>query len=71
MTQPTLRRSVASLQELAGEKFGTIYADPPWAYDKRVGRGAASKHYDCMTVDEICALPVRRPDRHRLRTRGL
>lgn len=41
-----------------GEKFGTIYADPPWAYDKNVGRGAARKHYDCMTVDQICALPV-------------
>lgn len=56
----TRRRSVDSLQDLvdAGEKFGTIYADPPWQYEKQIGRGAANKHYDCMTVDEICALPV-------------
>ena len=43
----------------AGLRFGTIYADPPWRYDNQAARGAAGKHYDTMTVDEICSLPVR------------
>jgi hypothetical protein len=40
--------------------FGTIYADPPWKYDNTAARGSAGKHYGCMTVDEICALPIDR-----------
>lgn len=42
----------------AGRKFGTIYADPPWEYDKRVGRAAASRHYRTMSLTDICAEPV-------------
>lgn len=42
-----------------GRKFGTIYADPPWVYDNQGTRAATSKHYDGLTVDELCALPVR------------
>jgi N6-adenosine-specific RNA methylase IME4 len=38
--------------------FGCVYADPPWRYDNTVTRGAASKHYATMTLDEIAALPV-------------
>ena len=49
-------------------KYNIIYTDPPWKYnDKRTGAGkknpngagGAAKHYACMTVDEIKALPVR------------
>jgi N6-adenosine-specific RNA methylase IME4 len=43
----------------AGCKFGTIYADPPWRYEKTVGRAACSKHYDTMSIPELCAMPVR------------
>ena len=49
-------------------KFKIIYADPPWQYNDRKPRrldGAkpafgmgASNHYPCMTVKEICDLPV-------------
>lgn len=51
---------VRSLSELVtgGRKFRTIYADPPWEYDKTVGRAAARRHYRTMTLDEICAEPV-------------
>ena len=42
-----------------GMKFGTILADPPWLYGNQSTRGATSDHYAGMTVDEICALPVR------------
>jgi hypothetical protein len=68
MTRPDTR-VVTDLGTLLaeGRTFGTIYADPPWRYNKTVGRGAAAKHYDTMTVEEICALPVDRlaaPDAH-------
>lgn len=51
---------VSRLDELvaAGRKFRTIYADPPWSYDKTVGRGAANRHYRTMSLKEICAEPV-------------
>lgn len=42
-----------------GEKFGCIYADPPWLYDNQGTRAATGNHYGGMTVDELCALPVR------------
>lgn len=39
-----------------------IYADPPWRFASnsatKPGRNAI-KHYDCMTVEEICAVPVK------------
>lgn len=42
----------------AGERFGTIYADPPWRYGNQATRSATDTVYETMTVDEICALPV-------------
>jgi len=43
-------------------KYSLIYADPPWVYRDKANagkRGAAHK-YSCMTVPELCALPVRK-----------
>jgi N6-adenosine-specific RNA methylase IME4 len=44
----------------AGE-YRVIYADPPWRFatysDKGKGRSAEA-HYDCLSLDEIKALPV-------------
>lgn len=41
--------------------YRVIYADPPWRFatysDKGKGRSAEA-HYDCLTLDEIKALPV-------------
>jgi N6-adenosine-specific RNA methylase IME4 len=42
-----------------GQRFGTVYADPPWAYSNQGTRAATDNHYVTMTVDEIAALPVR------------
>jgi len=42
-----------------GRKFGCIYADPPWLYDNQSTRAATSNHYEGMTIDELCALPIR------------
>ena len=49
-----------SLEAVArrGLRFGTVYADPPWAYRNRAARGAAEDHYRTMTLADICALPV-------------
>jgi N6-adenosine-specific RNA methylase IME4 len=43
----------------AGTRFGCIYADPPWLYDNQGTRAATGMHYGGMTVDELCALPVK------------
>lgn len=43
----------------SGRKFGCIYADPPWLYDNQGTRAATSGHYTGMTVDELCAMPIR------------
>jgi N6-adenosine-specific RNA methylase IME4 len=49
-----------NLEALAarGLKFGTVYADPPWAYQNTAARGAAEDHYRTMTLDDICGLAV-------------
>lgn len=52
--------TIADLDRLAGNgrKFGTIYADPPWLYDNQGTRASTGNHYDGLTVDQLCALPV-------------
>lgn len=57
-----------------GEKFATVYADPPWRFDDRTFRGAPEEvlrgklaasgkqsrfQYPTMSIEEICALPVK------------
>ena len=39
-------------------RFATIVADPPWRYGNTSTRGSAGGHYQTMTIDELCALPV-------------
>lgn len=51
-------RIVTDLSDLQGDRFGTIYADPPWVYKNRGTRGAAQNHYEGLTLDELAALPV-------------
>jgi N6-adenosine-specific RNA methylase IME4 len=55
--------TVANLNALAANGFraGVIAADPPWTFKTYSGKGkqrSAERHYDCMTLDEIKALPV-------------
>jgi len=53
--------TMAPMRSSGGERFGIIYADPPWAYrvwsKKGMGR-SAENHYPTMSIEEICALPV-------------
>jgi len=47
---------------LAGRKFGTILADPPWQFQNRTGKVAPEhkrlNRYGTMTLAEISKLPV-------------
>ena len=53
-------RVVADLAGLVaqGQRFATIYGDPPWRYGNVRTRGAAGRQYSTMTLDDIAALPV-------------
>jgi N6-adenosine-specific RNA methylase IME4 len=43
----------------AGQKYGTIYADPPWRYNNQGTRASTDNHYaGDMSIDEICAMPI-------------
>ena len=59
-TDENAARIVTDLATLLmdGQRFGTIYADPPWSYTNRGTRGAAQGHYQGMTLDALAALPV-------------
>lgn len=43
------------------QKYGVIIADPPWPYQQFSERkqGAASAIYNLMTIDELCAMPIK------------
>ena len=41
-----------------GQKYSTIYADPPWPYNNQATRAATSNHYPTMSIDDICSEPV-------------
>lgn len=46
--------------------FDVIYADPPWRYDWSNGkRKSVDAHYPTLSLEEICALPVRAVTAHR------
>lgn len=46
----------------SGRKYAIIYADPPWQFDvwsRETGlEKCPERHYQTMTVEQICALPV-------------
>lgn len=50
-----------SICENVGQKYGVIFADPPWSFktwsEKGTGR-SAERHYSVMSPDELRALPV-------------
>jgi len=41
-----------------GQRFGCIYADPPWAYSNQGTRAATHNHYPTMSVEAIAELRV-------------
>lgn len=60
VVQPELPESFEVASTLDGlGRFGTIYADPPWQYGNQGTRASTDNHYDTMSVEDICELPVR------------
>jgi N6-adenosine-specific RNA methylase IME4 len=57
------KRTMAdSMVAYLGGQFPCIVADPPWTYSVFSDKGkdrSAEAHYDCMTLADIAALPVR------------
>ena len=41
------------------KKYRIIYADPPWQYDYKAGKGVAERHYHTMGIQELQELPVK------------
>ena len=53
------RRRVLKGQAVLEGMFRVIYADPGWIYGDRPPSGSdAQQHYDGMTIEQLCALPV-------------
>jgi N6-adenosine-specific RNA methylase IME4 len=49
------------MSPLPDQRYKVIYADPPWRYATWSHRGqgkGASQHYTCMSLTDICELPV-------------
>lgn len=59
---PPPSNQTCKVEDLAAitSTFGCIYADPPWLYDNQGTRSATRNHYAGMTVDELCALPIKK-----------
>lgn len=43
---------------LPNGSYSVIYADPPWRYQDTGCNGNAAGHYNTMSLNEICAMPV-------------
>jgi N6-adenosine-specific RNA methylase IME4 len=43
---------------VTAQRYGVIYADPPWRYDNGTPGREIERHYPTMTQQEICALDV-------------
>ena len=60
MTQESAAQNFSSF--IAGRKFKTILADPPWQFQNRTGKVAPEhkrlNRYGTLTLDDIKALPV-------------
>lgn len=41
------------------KKYKIIYADPPWSYNDKGCNGACEKHYNTMSIEDICNLNVK------------
>jgi N6-adenosine-specific RNA methylase IME4 len=44
------------------KKYSVIYADPPWQfknYNDKKAKNWAGDHYNLMTTDDICKLPIK------------
>lgn len=54
-------QSVKETPAMPSDKYRVIYADPPWKYGNTMPdyMGVQDDHYPLMTIEELCALPVK------------
>lgn len=52
------RRKVIEGQAILEGMYRVIYSDNPWKYGRAAGVTAAADHYEGMTIEEQCKLPV-------------
>lgn len=53
-------RAVTVEEVEAAGGYGAVLADPCWNYDQKVRRTLDDAHYATLSVEQLCALPVRR-----------
>jgi len=41
------------------KKYQIIYADPPWSYTGNMMNSSATDHYQTMSLEDICKLPIK------------
>lgn len=41
------------------KKYNIIYADPPWSYKDSRCAGACENHYNTMSINDLCNLPIK------------
>ena len=62
MTKPPPDPAADLRRALAGQRFATVLADPPWQFVNRTGKVAPEhrrlSRYGTLTLPEICQLPV-------------
>jgi N6-adenosine-specific RNA methylase IME4 len=62
MTQPAAEAAAELARDVAGRRFGTILADPPWQFVNRTGKVAPEhrrlSRYGTLDLAAIAALPV-------------
>lgn len=50
-----------NFNDLIGKNYRLVLADPPWLYYGDPNKDqAAGKHYNCMSLEELAALPIRK-----------
>jgi len=55
------KRERAEAPPMPSSKYRVLYADPPWQYSNKGldDYGHAERHYPTMSIEELCALPVK------------
>lgn len=56
--QPKSRFKGKEHQKFPNKKYQIIYADPPWSYNKTIGKGVAVDQYPTMSDENILKLEV-------------
>ena len=44
--------------KLPNKRYNIIYADPAWSYQGKMMNSSVTDHYNVMSIDDICNLPV-------------